>query len=293
MADPTSSGQHVLMKDQSKIKKAVRQTTIVINSRDRNYLAYPNSNQFRYTLRRPLTNVLSIELINAIIPAYIFTITAAWGSLIVQEGTVSRTVTLTPGYYTDTELAAELQTQLNAMSGKLNTYTVTLSPRNKQITVTSTNVSPYSFLLYSGQFHDDVDLNTFNINSINCPGRLLGFATNDYTSNAAGTIVAPIPMDLETFLNRLYLYLDTDGKNLSRMERSAGREDCFHIFNMKTGQERYLNLDGNTIHSMYTSSPAPIARVSNITVSLRDEFNRLAYLNYAEVQLILEITHLE
>jgi len=62
---------------------------------------------------------------------------------------------------------------------------------------------------------------------------------------------------------------------------------------MKTGQERYLNLDGNTIHSMYTSSPAPIARVSNITVSLRDEFNRLAYLNYAEVQLILEITHLE
>ena len=71
MSEPTSSGQHVLMKDQSKIKKATRYTTIVVNSRDRNYLNYPNSNHFRYTLRRPLTNVMSVELMNGTIPSYI------------------------------------------------------------------------------------------------------------------------------------------------------------------------------------------------------------------------------
>ena len=43
---PTSSGQHVLMKDQQKIKRALRRTTIVVNSRDRNYLTHSNSNQF-------------------------------------------------------------------------------------------------------------------------------------------------------------------------------------------------------------------------------------------------------
>ena len=105
---PTSSGQHVLMKDQSRIKKAVRRTTIAVNSRDRNYLNYPNSNFFRYTLRRPLTNVLSIELTNGTIPSYIYNVQAEWGSFTFYEAAipyvgpaVSATITLTPGFYTD------------------------------------------------------------------------------------------------------------------------------------------------------------------------------------------------
>ena len=122
---PTSSGQHVLMKDQSRIKKAVRRTTIAVNSRDRNYLNYPNSNFFRYTLRRPLTNVLSIELTNGTIPSYIYNIQEEWGSFTFYEAAIpyvapaiSATITLTPGFYTDAELVTELGIQLNAIPGK-------------------------------------------------------------------------------------------------------------------------------------------------------------------------------
>jgi hypothetical protein len=104
----TSSGQHVLMKDQRAIKKAVRLTTIVVDSRDRNYLAYPNSNHFRYTMRRPLTNVMNIELINAVVPSLLFTIDTAWGTFSFQEATTVYTVTLTSGYYTDSQLITEL-----------------------------------------------------------------------------------------------------------------------------------------------------------------------------------------
>ena len=291
---PTSSGQHILIKDQTKIKKAARQTTIVVNSRDRNYNNYPNPNHFRYSLRRPLTNVLSIELINATIPSLLFTIEPTWGSFTFSEETTKYNITLTPGYYTDSTIMVELQRQLNAISTKVNTYSVTQDPRHLSIIINATNGSPvdFSLLFSSGDFKDDINPNTLALLSINTPARLLGFGLNDYKSSA-GKITSPLPIDLENFFNRLYLHLETDGKSLARMEMGAGRQDCFHIFNIEPGIYHYTSLNKDTIQSMFISSPAPIARISNLNVDIRDEFNRPAYLNYREVQLIFEITHLE
>lgn len=290
----TSSGQHVLMKDQRAIKKAVRQTTIVVDSRDRNFLAYPNSNHFRYTMRRPLTNVMNIELINAVVPSLIFTIDTAWGTFSFQEGAAEFIVTLTSGYYTESELITELQLQLNSIVGKVNTYLISKDPRNSRITITATNFTPatFTFLFFSGIKRDEIDMNNLSILAINTPARLLGFGVNDYVS-VNGAIVAPLPMDLENFFNRLYLQLDADGKNLARMEMGAGRKDCFHIFNIDPGQNQYTNLNRDTIHSMFTSSPAPLARISNLIVDVQDEFGRYANLNHREIQLVFEITHLE
>jgi hypothetical protein len=288
----TSSGQHVLMKDQSRIKKAVRTTTIVVNSRDRNFLNYPNPNHFRYTLRRPLTNVMSIELVNGSIPTFIYNIQAAWGSFTFQEGTKLYKITLTPGFYSEAQLATQLQTQLNSIPGKLNTYTVTVDSITKRLTIGSTAVATFTLLLYSGDFKDEIDLNTLAIMSINTPARLLGFGLNDYAS-VSGSVISPLPMDLDNFLNRIYLHIETDGKNLDRMEQSAGRRDCFHMFFFQPGAAEYTFLDKETITPIFTSSPAPIARVSNLEISLRDEFNRFINLNHREMNLVFEITHLE
>jgi hypothetical protein len=288
----TSSGQHVLMKDQSRIKKAVRTTTIVVNSRDRNFLNYPNSNHFRYTLRRPLTNVMSIELVNGSIPSYIYNIQAAWGSFTFQEVAKPYKITLTPGFYSEAQLATELEARLNAIPGKLNTYTVTVDPTTKRLRIGSTAVVTFTLLFYSGDFKDEIDLNTLAIMSINTPARLLGFGLNDYTSSG-GSIISPLPMDLDNFLNRMYLHIEADGKNLDRMEQSAGRRDCFHMFFFQPGVAEYTFLDKETITPIFTSSPAPIARVTNLEISLRDEFNRFVNLNHREMNLIFEITHLE
>ena len=294
MTDPTSSGQHVLMKDQSKIKKAIRHTTIVVNSRDRNYLTYPNPSNFRYTMRRPLTNIMSIELINGSIPALIYTIQPPWGSFNFSEGTLAAIVVLTPGLYTETALCIELQNQLNAIAGKQNTYSVLLNNNTRRISIIATNFSPvkYTLLFYSGYIHDDIDNYTMAILSINTPARLLGFGFNDYNS-IEGIIQSPLPMDLENFLNRIYLHLEADGKNLSIIELGAGRHDCFHIFYIHHGQENYKFLDRDIDHSIFTSSPAPLARMSNLIIQLRDEFNRLIDTNFREINLVFDITHLE
>jgi hypothetical protein len=321
---PTSSGQHVLMKDQSRIKKAVRRTTIAVNSRDRNYLNYPNSNFFRYTLRRPLTNVLSIELTNGTIPSYIYNIQEEWGSFSFYEAAilyvapaVSATVTLTPGFYTDAELIAELATQLNSIPGIKNIYTVSQyvtlagsTTRYLQIDASPnlypTHTASYVLKFYSGNFKDELDLNTLAYMAIKTPARLLGFGYDDYVSGTdysqGNPLVTPstpyrligvLPMDLENFLSRIYLHIETDGRNLDRIECGVGRRDCFHIFYIKNGQTDYTNLDKETDHSIFESSPAPISRVSNLEISMRDEFGRALNLNMRELSLIFEITHLE
>ena len=297
--EETSSGQHMLMKDQSRIKKAVRHTTIVVNSRDRNFLNYPNPNHFRYTLRRPLTNVMSIELMNGSVPAFIYNIQPAWGSFNFYEAelpTVSPAfitkITLTPGFYTNAQLATELQNKLNSIPAKRNTYTVTQNAITRKLTIGSDSVVQFQLLFFSGDVKDEIDLNTLAVMSINTPARLLGFGFNDYISSG-GSIIAPLPMDLSNFLTRLYLHIETDGRNLDRMEQGAGRRDCFHIFYLVPGKEEYLLLDKETDHSMYTSSPAPIARVSNLEINIFDEFNRPVDLNHRELNLVFEITHLE
>ena len=293
--EPTSSGQHVLMKDQSKIKKAVRSTTIVVNSRDRHYLNYPNSNHFRYTLRRPLTNVLSVELMSGSIPACLYTMNDPWNSFIFQEGIRQFTVSLTPGLYGESELCLELQKQLNAISGKVNTYGVTLNSSTHRLSVSRiTGSESYRFLFYSGKFSDTVDLNTLSVLSINTPARHLGFGLNDYISDTSGNLSSPLPMDVQNFLTRIYLQLESDGRNLSRMELGSGRPDCFHIFYLNPFESNYLLLNKETDHStLFTSSPAPIARMSNLEIRLVDEFNRPMDLQFREVNLVLEITHLE
>ena len=303
--EPMSSGQHVLMKDQSKIKRAIRNTTIVVNSRDRNYLSYPNSNHFRWTLRRPLTNVMNVELMNGSVPAFLYTIQPEWGSFSFRElknmgfyGETSKVVliTLRPGKYTEVELCVELERALNSVETNENEYRVVFDRITGRLTISvvpSAEVYPYRLLFYSGDRKDEINMTTLAMLSINTPARLLGFGLNDYASDD-GTLVAPLPMDLENFLNRMYLYIDADGKNLSRMELGAGRDDCFHIFYLNPRiKQNYLLLDKETDHSVFTSSPAPIARIANLEITLRDEFNRLIDLNHRELNLVFEITHLE
>jgi hypothetical protein len=291
--EPTSSGQHVLMKDQSKIKKALRRTTVVVNSRDRNIIRDPDSNAFKFSLRRPLTNVYSIELMSGCVPGFFFNVNLGWNTFTFVEGSKVYTITLTPGLYTDSTLLVELQTQLNAIPGKRNTYTVTQNPNTRRIQITSTNVISYKIMFYSGLVKDQLDLNMVTIVSMNTPARLLGFGLQDYACDGSGTLKGILPMDLNNFLNRIYLHLESDGRNLSRMEVGAGKQDCFHIFYLIPGKDDYIFLNKETVQSIFESSPAPISRITTIEVSLRDEFGRTLDINRRDYSLVFEITHLQ
>lgn len=289
-----TSGQQVLIADRKRSQKIERKTTIVVNSRDRNVLSYPNTNNFRFLLRRPIKDIVSIELVNGCVPGFLYTMNTGWNKFTMDQGASTYTVTLTPGFYTETQLAAQLQTQLNAIGG--NIYTCAVDPNTKKLTITRTaGTDSFTLRFYSGVYTDTLDQASVIITAVNCPARFLGFGYNDYT-DTGGVLVAPAPMDSENFLTRMYLYINSENNiDLHRLELSAGRRDCFHIFYLKPGEDNYIRLNKDTELALpiYYASPAPLSRISFLDISFRDEFYRLLDLQNRDVDLVLEITHLE
>ena len=114
MSKAITSGQGILLPEK---KRKERKITVAVNSRDRNIVANFNTNEFRWTFRRPLKDVTAIELVNGSVPADLYNIQPAWGSFTFGEndGATKWNVTLTPGQYNPTELCSQLQTQLNAL----------------------------------------------------------------------------------------------------------------------------------------------------------------------------------
>ena len=129
--------------------------------------------------------------------------------------------------------------------------------------------------------------------SINSPGRLLGFEWQDYTVTN-GVIQPPNRMDVDLFLKKIYLYINADNSvELNRVEMGAGRRDCFHVIYMDQIVNGYYSLNKDLHTPIFYSSPAPISRIGNLTISLRDEFNRLIDVGWQDYTLLFEITYLE
>jgi hypothetical protein len=101
-------------------------------------------------------------------------------------------------------------------------------------------------------------------------------------------------MDPDAFSQRLYLYLNVDsGQELHRVELGAGRRDCFHVIYLDDKRDGYYYLQKDTYSPVYVAFPAPLARLSFLDVSIRDEFFRLVDLGKKDYTLIFEITYLD
>jgi len=287
-----TTGQQVLLPVSTAKQRGQKTITIAMNSRDRSLALNPYSNNFRWTLKRPLKDVLSIELLSGCIPAGLYNVNIGWNQFTFGENLGKRTITLTPGQYTIQALITELQTQLN--TGSINTYTITYSSVTKKLRFSATGSTTFTFYFASGDFLDTFDNYGACITSINCPARLLGFDQLDYTGSASSPILAPHHADLNYCIQRLYLHINVDNTyELNRVETTAGRKDCFHIIYMDPSiTDGYYFLNKDTYMPTYYSSPAPIARMAFFTISLRDEFFRLVDLGNYDFTLIFEITTL-
>jgi hypothetical protein len=293
----TTSGQQVLLPDSTRKQRKQRQITVEVNTIDRSRIVTYDTNNFRWEFRRPLKDIVAIELVSGCVPADLYNVTEYWNKFIFGEvGYGVNTLALTPGQYTPTTLATELQTQLNGIINVVNTYAVTYSAITKKITISATNIPPNDFMFYfqSGQTHtDQVNCTTGVIESINCPAKLLGFDLLN-TLSIAGVIVPPYRVDVDYCIKRLYLHINADNsKELSRIEVGSGRRDCFHVLYLSNCNNGFYNLNRDTYMPIYYSAPAPITRMSYMTISLRDEFFRPVDLGNHEYSLVFEITVLD
>lgn len=288
-----TSGQGVLLPDSTRKNRKQRTVTVAVNSRDRNLMANYATNPFRWTFRRPLKDVLSIELVNGCVPTDLYNINTGWNIFAFKEGTTDYTVTLTPGQYTAPELCTELARALNAIPGISNTYTVGYSGITKKAAITTTGTAGFSFNFQNPPHTDTIDGTSGSLQLIGCPARILGFENWVYTS-VAGTIIPPNRMDPSLFLQRLYLHLNADNSvEFNRVEMGAGRKDCFHILYLDQNAGGYYTLNRDTYTPIFYSAPAPIARIATLNISLRDEFYRPVDLGGHDFTLVFELTYLE
>ena len=295
----TTSGQDILLPESTRRNRKERKITVEVNSQDRSRTKSFSSNNFRWNFRRPLKDVVAIELVSGSIPADLYNVTPDWNNFMFAEGTGAKIkVTLTPGQYTAAEVATELQSQLNGISGATNTYTVTYSATTKRLTITGSTTTTFTFFFQTGlPYVDTINSTTGIVENILCPAKLLGFDFYDYTSVVSGgtTVFSPPNrVDMDYCIKRVYLYVNTDSsKELTRIEMGAGRHDCFHIIYLPNIRDGFHNLNRELYTPIFYSAPAPISRMSALTISIRDEFYRLIDLGGHEFNLIFEFTVLD
>lgn len=266
-------------------KPKTPQTILVeVNSRDRNFSAANQStNSFRFTFQRPIKDIQTVELLAGTVPVP-YAITTSNNAFIVVEGSTRNTITLAPAFYTNTTLAAALQTALNAMSGKANTYTAGLDATGAYLTVTrASGTAPFTFLFATGSPADTGQ-------AVNTPSTALGFASGDYT-HVNGVIQAPYPMD--PVMTRIYLYIDFESTlSLSAIERGAGRRSPFGIlyFDQTTNGYKFLNKE--TIQQTLYKLAQPLPRLQSLQIDFRNEFYHPVNFGGRELTLLLQFSGL-
>ena len=186
-----------------KCNEVLKSIYLHIDSRDRNHINDPNSNDYRIKLNNfKIKNIKSIELISAKIPKSEYLINDNNNKINFRENSVDYIVTLTVGNYTSLSLATQLENQLNALETD-NEYSVNVDNISGLLSINRlTGTNTFSFLFSSGSYSDSLNSNGQLING-NSPRTILGFEIDDYTSGD-GSIVSPNKISLnsndETFI---------------------------------------------------------------------------------------------
>lgn len=289
-----SSGQDLIIPREKTNKRKQRTVLLEVNSRDRNVLSYPNPNQFRWILQRPLKDIQTVQIVGGTFPTRIFNVNTGYNQFTFQEDGINYTVTINPGRYTNSSFAIEIGSKINSIIGLKNQYSVLISPTSDQLTITQDSgpKHPFALLFGTGNF---VDLYQGNVLlQMNSPTKQMGFTTQDYSDNGTRSITSPYAVELNYLHNRVYLYINVENsQDLTTIERSVGKRDPYTIIYMDEDERAYKYFDKVTFEPTYISSPAPVARVRAFDISIRDEFYRLIQMNGRDFTLLLEVVTLE
>jgi len=131
-----------------------RNTRIVVDSKERNLILFPEPNNYEIVFDDDINDVVSVKLINIQLPMNTYLINKYFNTIKIIIGVTSYNVVLTIGDYTPANLAIEIADKLNAMSSP-NTFDCIYNTLTDNFTILSNNtfkldfttVNPLSYLL--------------------------------------------------------------------------------------------------------------------------------------------------
>ena len=214
-------------------------------SQQRDLLQYPSPAIYRVQLLVPLRNVVAITLSNGVFPITEFNVNPYNNKLDIRVGATVYTVVLPEGEYTETTLAAGLQTAITSVGPPLALFTVTLDPLTGKIVVT--NVAPFDLLFRTGP-------------SVNeSLWQVMGFLQLDYTTIApALSITAPGVIDLSGTL-AIDLFVEEIKDNIDSTDNAMARIDLQKF--TPTSLLTYFQPPDNGVNRFFW----PIARLQYLT----------------------------
>ena len=100
--------------------------------------------EYKFLLPHPIKKVREIRLLQSILPNTIYQIDTGYNSFPFTHGTETKTIILSSGNYTGSQLAAEITTQLNATMTDSD-FTVTYNDQTNKFTTTKADASTWSY----------------------------------------------------------------------------------------------------------------------------------------------------
>ena len=221
----------------------VRKNRYIIDSRDRNTKRYPNPSKYTIELEESLTDVISAELVLTDFKFNKYNITNYNNILHTSSGDY----TLTPGIYTGSSLASELETQTG--------LTVTFSDITQKLTITPVSGVTLNFKsLEQKQYDYNERIDVYPRGSI---GKLLGFGIFEYDLDAGVAFEAPFSIDLETS-NYIIMFMQ-QAKVIK--SRNNVTHNAFAIINKLENSSNGLVMHDNVIKKSFNPPIADLRKL--------------------------------
>jgi hypothetical protein len=202
--------------------------TILVDSRDRNYAVYPDTNYYRVNLDHALKEVTSARTVNMYLPALgaDYTVTPGNDTMVIFDGLANKFVTVPDGEYTVSEFRTAVQVAFDALAGP-SVYTVELITGD--YFRVSSNMASGAFTIVSG---DLAALMGYDLATL----PLSGLST--YTATTTATAIAA-PVGLSLYLGIPELTLTTRATARQGTEYSGrgigGAKEYFPVLERVTG----------------------------------------------------------
>lgn len=153
--------------------------TLVIDSRDRNYTKYPDSNKFRLEILEEYKDITSLELIHGSIPNTYYNINNNNNKFYISEDNKIYCIEIPIGKYTNENFINILNGEKGNLFNELyNKYHFHRDENNLKFRIQS-NCDNNNDFIYNINYQKDNEISTCNIKSVD---KIIGFGTQTYIS---------------------------------------------------------------------------------------------------------------
>lgn len=270
--------QNIIKSAEPNITSGRISDTLLIDSRDRNYTLYPNSNSYKIHLNKQYRDVVSIKLTKGMIPHSGFYISSQNNTIHFSEGTINLTASIATGYYDQSDLFTAISDAMN--SAGTNTYSLALtSDKKRNVIITGIDTFKLQFLSVKGEYLE---------NSI---GPLLGFPPQNSTTPAT-TQTGSYPF-CENIDQEPYVAVHIDeAPNIDSLGRGA--DNAFAIIPLQSsntngcGRDFFGKHTANSGETVKHYNP-PIGTLRSMTIKFKKHDGSLYDFNGKEHFLLFDI----